>query len=62
MKIVVFLMIFVILANVDPNLRLKICKIAIYSSVRTFTYPFVPKRRVSKNWYERMALTFFSDD
>ena len=47
----VFLQIFAILANVDLNLRLKIYKIAIQSSVRTFTYPFVPKRRVSKSQY-----------
>ena len=51
----------VILASVDLNLKLKICKIAIQSCVRIFTYPFVPKRRVSKNWYERMVLTFFFD-
>ena len=50
---------FAILANIDLNLRLKICKIAIQSSVRTFTYPFVPKRRVSKSQYERIPLTFF---
>ncbi len=51
MKNDVVFYIFVILANVDLNLRLKICKIAIWSSVRNFTYRIVAKRRVSKSLY-----------
>ena len=58
-KYEIVLQIFAILANVDLNLRLEICKIAIQSSVRTFTYPFVLKRRVSKSQYERIHFLFF---
>ena len=57
-EITVYFVIFAILANVDPNLKLTIYKIAIYSSVRNLTYFIAAKRRVSENWYERMVLTF----
>ena len=57
----VVMQIFVIFPNVDLNLRLNICKIVVQSSVRTFTYTLVPKRRVSKSQYERIPTTFFFD-
>ena len=44
MKTALYFEVFAILANVDLNLRLKICKIA-----RNFTYRIVAERRVSKS-------------
>ena len=51
MNIGVFLYMFAVLANVDLNLRLKIYKIAILSSVKNLTCLVVAKRRVSKSSY-----------
>ena len=57
-KIGVCLQMLAILANVDLNLRRKICKVAIQSSIIYFTYPFVTKRRVSESQYECICKIF----